>query len=62
MSTASPEPKAERDYLKEEIETLIYGRYGSLTAFDTLAVLEVIKLQLFAKLPVTGSWTKEDGI
>lgn len=37
----------ERDFLKKELWQIITGRYGNLPQWDTLAVLELVKLEVF---------------
>jgi len=43
--------KTERDYFREELWSLIRGRYGNMQVIDTVASLEWVKLEVFHNTP-----------
>jgi hypothetical protein len=41
---------AEEDFLRKEIHALVHGRYGNMSVYQTIAVLETVKMDLWDQL------------
>lgn len=51
--------KTEREYLKADLLKILTTRYKTLSVFETLGVLEVIKFELIEALPKSPTEEQE---